>query len=288
MNNRVADKEIINAAKKDYSNTLDRMKQEEQSGYTSSFYRTYELGELVLSFLGGEITRIKKQDKLSLCYNLGHYTGVKKPLDSAFRLTHTIDSDKDAVIISRSSAIWVPEHKVGYERFPDNYQLTIHPRSVGVHLVPEQAKRYQSILSQYGKKVGIRPLLEMVGKIVNNSIEWANYTDIKERATDERLPAEPNKHFFVIQEPSRGYCLDAGEMIRPILFNLGLNDDIRIRYEGVPSPVGIGHDTTAVYDIKKGYAIFINSKEGNYEHPILLDFDQRQKRFFDKGKGRLE
>lgn len=117
-------------------------------------------------------------------------------------------------------------------------------------------------------------LLEDVGFMVNDSIEYdfekAVRNELNARElTGERAENFAEKYLAILRDgtdyvPSgrevmKGICSDAGDMIRYLLFNLGINDQFGMSLVSTAKG-GISHDTTLVFDKNSGRWAIVNSK----------------------------
>ena len=288
----LSDNELKRIVQLNFEDVLSKMKEEENNGYPSSIRRSYELGDLTGTVIVGTFRFMPDIGDVNK-YDFAFYTGLR-PLhgvgfDPAFNIESKLSNGDRGIIKIKEKSIYASSIYRFFpgeggllpfknERFPDDYEIRINPRSVGIPLLPEDAKRYQKLLDS--KKVNLRYALRTVGEIVNNSIQWVPPQDVDDREWEfDRLPHKPGEPYTIINKPQKGFCLDAGESIRSVLINLGFEDCLRIDYKHAPGPLGLGHDNTLVFDIENGHSIFINSKEGEYKHPILLDYEQFISRF---------
>ncbi len=284
-------KSLIKIAKDNFDQTFEKMMEEEMKGYPSSFYRSHEVGELKHTLISGksdcvgeEIDGEVNDGQVDIpVYRFEHFCGdfnenfIGNP--TAFEFEKNLTLDDISIITPQRYMISTSPIELKRKEFPENYHVQINPRSTGVQLIPEEARRYQEILDKSRDIVKLKPLLQTIAEIANNSILWKLPSEIKDRSGLDRLPCEQGKPYKIIPEQKDGFCLDAGEMIRNMLFDMGFDNHIRVKYHGVTAPIGKGHDVTALYDIENGYSIYLSSKEGNYSHPILMNWDQLLDRF---------
>jgi len=135
----------------------------------------------------------------------------------------------------------------------------------GLNLNSVSREKYDSLLLREEATLG--EILETVGSIVNSSMRYDFEKIIgREQASghvsdwsDAKLNYAPTG-----EEVSQGICVDAGEQIRNILYNLGLDSKYKILFVG--SDIGgFYHDTTLVFNKESGNWGVINSKSPTKE-----------------------
>lgn len=151
-----------------------------------------------------------------------------------------------------------------------NRDVPISPSRLKLKLSNEGREAYRMILRS--NEVNLNSLLDGVGFMINHSIEY----DIREAALtacpsgldgyerseiEERVRKELKSWGYIPHggEVMKGICSTAGNLIRRVLFSLGINKEFGIT--GVGTRIGkFSHDTTLVFDKKTGKWAVINSK----------------------------
>lgn len=152
----------------------------------------------------------------------------------------------------------------------EDQKVKVHPSRLKLNLSSEGEEAYDRILRS--NKVNLASLLDSVGFMINHSMEY----DIREAVLtvgpmgldgyersefEEKARKEMESWGYIPHgsEVMKGICSTAGNLIRRVLFSLGINQELGITHVG--TRIGnFSHDTTLAFSKRTGRWMVINSK----------------------------
>jgi hypothetical protein len=148
--------------------------------------------------------------------------------------------------------------------FQTDRSVQISPSQLGLTLSPQAVEVYQRLIRS--GTVSINNLLESVGFIINDSIEY-DYDGLisvqRDYGSDtSRTEKEQRDYTPTGNEKMKGLCHDAGKLIRQLFQSLQLDERyqfIRVTCPELPNGT-INHDTTLFVDLSSGEWAVVNSK----------------------------
>jgi hypothetical protein len=169
-------------------------------------------------------------------------------------------------------AVYLQKEKiaVNYDKycFPGNITCSINPVqptfSSNVRFNPESLYRLNKILNL--KEAPLNRLIETVGRIVNDSMEY-DFERAAEKDKKFDWSATRNAYKPTGKETMKGVCSDAGLLIRCILKSLRFEK--HIMFYKIATIGTVAHDLTLVYDSNTERWVLISSKRG-VEESILV------------------
>lgn len=145
--------------------------------------------------------------------------------------------------------------------FSDSKTVKLSPTRLDADLSGRARELYEGLVCS--DEISLNELLESAGYIVNSSVEYdideARRLEIKHGGDGLKWDEYKQTYQPTGEEVMKGRCEAAGNIIRGLLFSLGIED--RFLFTRVNAANGITtHDTTLVFDRESGEWAVINSK----------------------------
>lgn len=195
--------------------------------------------------------------KKSLQFKINGKLTPKKPSEDIY---FYFNKDENSVDIPVGTYVgYIP---LAIEKYGFNAETSkLNPQIVEeLNLNNASMKRYQSLVSKQEAKLS--EILETVGSIVNSSMMY-DFEKIIEKEKSLGYVSDwseaKSKYIPTGEEVSQGVCFDAGEQIRNILYNLGMDSKYKFKHVS-SSKNGFMHDTTIIFNEESGAWGVINSK----------------------------